>query len=571
MILGALVDYYNRKSALSTNALAPPGFERKEIPFVLVLNERGELVEVEDTREGEGKSKRARAFQVPQAVKKAAAIRSNLLWDTAEYVLGVDLRGNPERAQRQHAAFLQRQREVFGSRPSDPGLVAVYAFLDGFELARISGFGAWKDIAETNALLTFRLAGDTLALAERPSVRAVIEQNPSSAPEGSCLVTGEKDQIARLHPAIKGVRGSQSAGANIVSFNLGAFASYRKEQGQNSPVGERAVFRYSTALNNLLGKDSRQKLQVGDSTVVFWSERESGSSAETCFRDWFDPPEDDPDRGRESVRALFEMKRGKPLTGDDQQRFFVLGLAPNAARIAIRFWQVSTVQEIGERMFRHFEDLAIARGPKDPEFPPMLGLLRAIAAQGKLENIPPNLAGEWMRTVLTGAPYPATLLQAAIRRAKAEQSIGHRRAALIKACLNRSAIHDKEALTVALDPDNTNPAYRLGRLFAVLERIQEEANPGLNATIRDRYYGAASSNPRTVFPILNRMKNHHLGKLENRGRAVNLERLIGEIAEALESDDPFPASFSLADQGRFAVGYYHQRQHSSTYKSGGTN
>lgn len=571
MILGALVEYYERKASTAAGSLAPPGFEVKEIPFILVLAGDGRLVEVEDTREGEGKKKRAHSFQVPQAVKKTSGVSANLLWDTAEYVLGVDLRSNPARAKLQHAAFVSEIADVFGLEPVDSGLRAVSAFLKDFDIAEISRFTAWADICETNALLTFRLAGDNAPVPERPNVRALIAKRSSPDAQGLCMVSGGRGAIARLHPAIKGVRGAQSSGANIVSFELRASRSYGKEQGQNAPVGEAVVFRYTTALNNLLGRDSRQKLQVGDSTVVFWSERESGTAAEECFRDWFDPPSDDPDRGTESVRSLFEMKRGKPLTGDDQQRFFVLGLAPNAARIAIRFWHVSTVREMGEQMFRHSEDLAIARGPKDPEFPPMISLLRAIAAQGKVENVPPNLAGEWMRTILTGAPYPATLLQAAIRRAKAEQAIGHRRAALIKACLNRTATDDKEALLVALDPANTNPAYRLGRLFAVLERIQEEANPGLNATIRDRYYGAASSNPRTVFPILNRMKNHHLAKLENRGRAANLERLVGEIAEALDSNDPFPASFTLADQGRFAIGYYHQRQHSSTYKSGGTN
>lgn len=569
MILGSLADYYGRKIEAEGDSLAPSGFERKEIPFVLVLATNGQLVEVEDTREGEGRSRRARAFLVPQAVKKTSGVRANLLWDTAEYVLGVDLRGNAERARAQHEAFLARIEQVFGTPPRMASIEAILRFLGGFELQQIECFAAWDDIRESNALVTFRLAGSTDAVSEVPEVRGAIAAEPASGARGLCMVSGDWDQIARLHPAIKGVRNAQSSGANIVSFNLNAFASYGKEKGGNAPVGEKAVFRYTTALNHLLGRDSRQKLQVGDATVVFWAERETGASAELAFKDWFDPPADDPDRGTESVKALFEMKKGKPLTGDDEQRFFVLGLAPNAARIAVRFWQAATVRELGERIFRHFEDLEMVRGPKDPEYPSLGSLTRAIAAQGKYENVPPNLAGDWMRAILAGAPYPVTLLQAAVRRARAEQDVGYRRASLIKACLNRGSLNEKEKITVSLDPSNTNAAYRLGRLFAVLERIQEEASPGLNATIRDRYYGAASANPRTVFPILNRLKNHHLAKLENRGRAVNLERLVGEIVEALDAADPFPASLSLADQGRFAVGYYHQRQHSSTYKSGG--
>ena len=110
---------------------------------------------------------------------------------------------------------------------------------------------------------------------------------------------------------------------------------------------------------------------------------------------------------------------------------------------------------------------------------------------------------------------------------------------------------------MALDVTNTNPGYRLGRLFAVLEKIQEEASPGINATIRDRFYGSASGTPVAAFPHLMKLKNHHLAKLENRGRAVNLEKIVGEIMDGL---DDFPTHLSLQDQGRFAVGYYHQRQ-----------
>jgi CRISPR-associated protein Csd1 len=324
-------------------------------------------------------------------------------------------------------------------------------------------------------------------------------------------------------------------------------------------------------LNHLLSKDSRQRLQVGDATVVFWAERASGAAAEEAFRDWFDVPPDDPDRRTERVRALIELRQGRPLTGDDEQRFYVLGLAPNAARIAVRFWQVATIRELGDRAFAHFEALKIDRGGRDEEFPTLTSLLRALAVQGKIENVQPNLAGEWMRAILAGAPYPVTLLQSALRRARAEQGVGYRRAAVIKACLHRMSGSKEENPTVSLDNQNPNAAYRLGRLFAVLERIQEEANPGLNATIRDRYFGAASSSPRMVFPVLNRLKNHHLAKLDNRGRAVNLERLVGEIVDGLDASDPFPASLSLADQGRFAVGYYHQRQHPMTYRTGGND
>lgn len=299
---------------------------------------------------------------------------------------------------------------------------------------------------------------------------------------------------------------------------------------------------------------------VGDSTVVFWAEKASGSAVEDAFAAWFDPRRDDPDAAGERVRALYEFKQGKPLSADDGQRFFVLGLAPNAARISVRFWQVASIRELGERIFQHFSDLEITLPPKAARHPSLYRLLSSIAVLEKAENIPPNLGGDWMRSILTGAPYPQTLLQAALRRCRAEREVGPLRAALIKACLNRSRSGREEDLNVSLDCANANTAYRLGRLFAAFERIQEEANPGINATIRDRYFGSASASPVVAFPILNRLKNHHLAKLENRGRAVNFERLIGEVMNGLDGAHPFPPTLSLADQGRFAVGYYHQRQ-----------
>lgn len=165
-----------------------------------------------------------------------------------------------------------------------------------------------------------------------------------------------------------------------------------------------------------------------------------------------------------------------------------------------------------------------------------------------------------MKAILAGTPYPQTLLAAAIRRCRAERDIPYPRAALIKAFLTRSARlsqHLEKEVGMTLDTDNTNIGYRLGRLFSTLEKIQEEASPGLNATIRDRFYGSASGTPVTAFPHLMKLKNHHLAKLDNRGRAVNLEKLICEIMAGITD---FPTHLSLQDQGRFAIGYYHQRQ-----------
>ncbi len=561
MILHALYDYYERKSADPEAHMAPPGFEWKEIPFVIEIDAQGKPIQIEDTREGEGKKKRARAFLVPQGGKKTSGIAANLLWDNAEYVLGVDTKGKPERVAKQHQAFIAKIESLPTSR-TDTGVQAVLGFLERTDTDTLSRYAMWSEIAETNPNLTFRLHGDIDLVCQRPATVKAVTTNQEVESGGElCLVTGETDEIERLHTAIKGVWGAQTSGANIVSFNLDAFNSYGKTQGANAPVGKRIAFGYTTALNHLLRKDSPQRLQVGDSSVVFWADKPT--ELETGIVDAFgDPPKDDPDRDVRAVESLYKaIEHGLLESDEGTAKFFALGLAPNAARIAIRFWQHGTVAEMAVRIRQHFDDLAIERSPRDPPYLSLFRLLVSVATQGKADNIPPNLGGELMRSILADLPYPHTLLSAAVRRIRAEHEVTYARAALIKACLNRATRYAnpaiKEEFRMSLDEVNTNVGYRLGRLFAVLEKIQEEANPGLNATIRDRYYGAASSTPVTVFSTLLKLKNHHLSKLDNRGRAVNLEKRIGEIMDGLGD---FPAQLPLADQGRFAIGYYHQRQ-----------
>lgn len=574
MILQALNEYYQRKTRLPGSDLAPPGFEHKAIPFVVVLTATGGFAALEDTREGEGKKRIAKTFLVPQGVKKSVNVAANLLWGSPEYVFGVtDSKKQVEklanaktekrkeqvlqRVQDQRLAFVKAIRDHF-PWIMDLGIEAILAFLERGDFEPVFANPLWPEILESGANLTFRLEGDICPVCER---EAVVEElstgvQDDAAATGLCLVSGEADEIERLHPSVKGVWGAQSSGANIVSFNLDAFSSYGKAQGANAPVGKRAAFAYTTALNHLLAKGSKQRIQVGDASTVFWAEK-PGHPMEEMFPGFFsEPAQDDTGHGTQAVAALLAApKTGAGSFEDDGTRFYVLGLAPNAARIAVRFWLVKTVGELAVNIRRHFDDLSIAHAPHEPETLSLFRLLVSTASLSKAENIPPNLGGDVMRSVIEGLPYPQTLLAGAIRRIRAERQVTYPRAAIIKACINRYS--GVEELKVSLDENNANTAYRLGRLFAVLERVQERASPNLNATIRDRYYGAASSTPVTVFSTLLKLKNHHLAKLDNKGERVNLEKSIGQIVDGITD---FPAQLGLQDQGRFAIGYYHQRQ-----------
>ncbi len=576
MILQALTDYYRRKCDDPDPAQRLPAFglEQKEIPFILEINAEGELLQLRDTRELQGKKKVARNYRVPMGVKRASNITANLLWDTLEYVLGVDTKGKPERVAEQHAAFRARIAALPEAARQDAGIQAVNRFLDRMDLAQLERQPAWSDALESNAVMSFRLQGDMDLVCQRPAVvqAALNATTDDDAPQAMCLVTGEQAPVERLHASIKGVWGAQTSGANIVSFNARAFESYGKteRQGENAPVSRAAAFAYTTALNHLLRKDSPQRMQVGDASTVFWAERQD--PFETIFGDIF---QDNPDSSTDKVEALLNaVHSGHWGPMDKDLRYHVLGLAPNAARISIRFYHCVTLQELGQRIAQHFEDLALVRGPNDARYPSLFRLLTAVALQNKADNIPPNLGGAVVDAILAGpgVPYPSLWLNAVVGRCRAEQTVNHLRAAAIKACLNRQQRHaalsspstapEKEFLPM-LDLSNTNPAYRLGRLFAVLEKIQEEASPGLNATIRDRYYGAASSTPVAVFTTLLRLKNAHLKKLSP-GRTATFEKLLGEVLGPVTD---FPKHLPLPDQGRFALGYYHQRQDFFTKKT----
>ena len=571
-ILQALAGYYDR---LAERGVAPPyGFSHEKISYAILLSRDGQPVDVQSLQDMSGKKPRPSIRAVPRPVKRTSGIASNFLWDKTAYALGVKpgaSPGAPVLAEREFTAF-RTLHEALLAISEDEGLSAFLAFLRSWEPATYGTLPHAEDMLAANANLVFGLDdGERRFLHERPAARTVWANHMDrGGSEGLCLVTGDRGPVARLHPAVKGVRGAQSSGASIVSFNLDAFESFDKRQGANAPVSERAAFAYTTALNALLVPGSRQRIQIGDTTTVFWAEAmdpEQSEAAEDLFSMLAEPPTDEQEaaRVRDKLQAIAE---GRPLAEaapgvDKDTRFFVLGLAPNAARLSIRFWHAETIGALAERIVQHWRDLQLEPAPWRSPLP-VWRLLYETAPQRKAENVPPTLGGTLMRAILTGAPYPRSLLAAVVARMRADKNVNGTRAAICKAVMarNHRLGFEKETAPVSLNPEERNPAYRLGRLFAVYEGLQRSALGRVNATIKDRYFGAASATPASVFPLLERNSAHHLSSLRKSNKGGLAHWFDAEIDAILsEVDTAFPRSFGIEDQGRFALGYHHQRAH----------
>lgn len=563
--LAALVRAYDR---MATRGEVPAfGYSTQNIGFMISLHPDGSPAGLPiDLRLGEGRNKTARPMEVPQPGKRTSGIMPNFLWDKTAYVLGVTA-SEGKRTAKEHESFVELHRKWLGET-EDEGLSALMAFLDRWNPERFGEWGWPEDMKDQNVV--FALERERLAninIHDRPHARSLWARVAAEGEKNDaiCLVTGQRGAMALLHPSIKGVWGAQSSGASLVSFNFKAVESYGHEQGANAPVSEAAAFAYTTVLNKFLERGSRQRIQIGDCSTVFWADGSNHEDVEEATGFFAGLGGVDEASEATKVGAVLEkLRQGVPvetlLPGLPKGvRFYILGLAPNAARLSVRFYIEDDFDVIAKRYLDHLARMRIEPPPKDTA-PTFFRMLLETAVLRKSENIPPNLAGEWLRAVLTGATYPLTLLSSLIMRLRADHDVNALRVAILKSILIRNF---KEEAPVSLDPTCEDQGYRLGRLFAVYEHVQTAAlGREVNATIKDKFYGSASSQPRKVFRLLDAGSANHLSKIgkQRPGQKVNLEKLIGQIMEQMSpAKDPFPVSLSDKSQALFALGYYHQR------------
>lgn len=581
MILQSLIQYY--ETLEQRDKITKPGWSRAKVSFALDLSYEGELKRVIPLKIERERGKKTvfepQLMNVPQMVTRSSGIASNFLCDNSSYILGIDNKGKQERAK--ECFFCAKEKH----------LNILQAVESREANAVIRYFETWNpDVAEKHPALSQVLeeitAGANLVfwvdddyVHKKAAVISAWEtycNNSTDGVEGICLATGSRTRISRIHGTIKGVQGAQSSGAALVSFNAPAFESYGKEQSFNAPVGDYAVFAYTTALNYLLA-DKEHVTTIGDTTIVYWSE-DGNDVCQNVFARVSEPTIDN----YQIVNAVFKkLEQGKAIyipevneTISLDQRFYILGLAPNAARLSVRFFYQSDFGDILQRMKEHYDRMEIVQPARDTAS--YLGvwrmLMETVNKKSRDKKPIPNMSGAVYRSIISGGRYPASLYQAVINRIRAEQDDGDNgiykitrgRAAIIKAYLLRNGTCDKEELTVALNEKSRNMAYTLGREFAVLEAIQEDANPGINSTIKDKYFNAACATPASIFPILFKLKNSHIKKMNSKGKEIYYEKILLELQDKVFVPDgqglAYPKRLSLEEQGMFILGYYHQTQ-----------
>ena len=578
MILQALTRYY--EDLLSRGEIDAPGWTPAKISYALCLDGEGQLTQVIPTMEEVTKGKKTvlqpQVFPLPAAVKRTVGIDSNFLWDNSSYLLGVDQKGKPERSRDCFAAAAQKHLAVLDGVDS-PAARAIRAFFDTWQPEHAAEYpvlaGQFEEVT-AGANLLFRVDGcyPQKDAAIREAWQKYRESSDPDAVRMQCLVTGREDEITATHPAIKGVRDAQSSGAALVSFNALAFCSYGREQNYNAPVGKYAAFAYTAALNHLLADRNNVQL-IGDTTVVCWAEGADPAyqsfAMTACFGAETGLSDDDL---RAALKRLADGLPCDDLGIDPERPFYILGLAPNAARLSVRFFLRNSFGALMKNVNDHYERMEIVRPAyKKFSYLPLWAMLQETVNLNSRDKSPsPVMAGAAARAVFSGGRYPASLLEAVMLRIRAERNITWGRAAIIKAYYLKNPHKDcpEEVLTMSLNEASTNPAYTLGRLFSIYEAVQQAANPGINATIKDKYFNSAAAMPSSIFPVLNNLYQKHLRKLEQ-GQRVYYDKQVSALKGVLGTE--FPARMTLAQQGSFDLGYYHQTQKRYTKKGENEN
>ena len=602
MILKALYDYYNR-----CGNLPAPGMEEKEIGFLVVISQEGKFVRFEDCRTDKNQ---ARTYLVKKHVGRSSAVVANYLYDNSTYVLGyADMDKEIERSyeevnslneksylseeakekERKYQEQIKKRREkeeeclrafkekvtsIYNVYPNSQELKAVCSFYHQSKdeiLVSISQDPLWevikKCLSKKYSTFSFRIEGDIKIVAEKKELLQLEGTDNSNQGKSICLITGEVGTSVETTTATM-IPGSQAT-AKLVAFQVNSgYDSYGKKKCENAPISKDAEFAYTTALNAMLQKGSHNKFSVGNRTFVFWASS-NNDAAEQTEESLFDllgyteEDTDDPNAKIEQVRKVFTSIDSGTLKTSLDDRFYILGLAPNSARIAVVYWSECSLKEFAGKILQHFKDMEIIDTRKDGK--PYMGIkdmLAAVTLNGKQSDTTPNLPEAVVKSIFQGTPYPFTLFSACIRRIRAESgnkdknAIRIARMAIIKAYLNRINDNNKK-IDKMLDKSNTNQGYLCGRLFAVLDKIQEDANR--ISSIRERYMNAASATPASVFATILNLSSHHMEKLTNEGRKIIYEKMKQEIIDKIPATG-FPAHLDLQDQGRFFIGYYHQRQ-----------
>ena len=558
MILKALYDYYNR-----CDNLPAKGLEEKEIGFLLVLSPEGQFLRFEDCRTGKD---HARVYLVKKHVGRSSAAVANYLYDNSAYVLGYSEKSNGKE-QLYLDTFKEKVESIGDTFPDNKDIIAIRKFYSNSRdmiIELVSQDVLWEDIkknlSKKYSTFSFRIEGDLKIVAEKKELLQLEECNDKAEADDICLVSGKHGPSVETTTATM-IPGSQAI-AKLVSFQVNSgYDSYGKTKCGNAPISEEAEFAYTTALNSMLQKGSRNKFMLGTRTFVFWASNNNEASKETeeslfDLLGFSEDTNDDPNANLMKVRKVFESIYSGTLETGLDDKFYILGLAPNSARIAVVYWSETTLKDFAEKILKHFCDMEIHDTRKDKK--PYMGIreiISSVTLGGKMSDATPNLPESVVKSIFQGLPYPQTLYSACLRRIRAEQKLTITRAAIIKAYLNRQSNNNKK-IDIMLDKDNNNQGYLCGRLFAVLDKIQEDANK--ISSIRERYMNAASSTPSAVFATILNLSVHHSEKLEE-GRRIYFEKLKQEILDKVSADG-FPTHLDLQDQGRFFVGYYHQRQ-----------